>query len=89
MSRLVDNAPLPLMDGTNIIEENLKEAKVTYADLRAKLRQANVPQIGQVKAVVMESTDHVCVLHHSGSDHELDSILLEGVNGYDRDGVEI
>ncbi len=79
MSALVDNEPLLLMDGTEILEENLKKAKVTLADLRGKLREANVTQMSQVKAVVMETTGDVSVLHHQDENHELDASMLEEV----------
>ena len=81
MSKIVNNKPLLLMDGPELIEENLKRAKVTHADLRAKLREANVTQRSQIKAVVMEATGDVSVLHHADPDHELDELLLEGVRG--------
>lgn len=83
LSSMVDNAPLLLMDGETIMEENLREAQVTYDDLRAKLREANVTQLSQVKAVIMESTGDVSVLHHSEEEHELDPLLLKGVRGYE------
>lgn len=83
MSKIVDNEPLLLMKGEEILEQNLKRAKVTNADLRAKLREANVTQMDQVKAVVMETTGDVSVLHHKNLDHTLDSILLKEVRGWD------
>ena len=49
---MIDNSPLLLMDGQEILEDNLKKAKVTKADLHSKLREANVIQFSQVKAVV-------------------------------------
>lgn len=82
MSKLVDNEPLLLMDGTQILDQNLKKAKVTHNDLRAKLREANVTQLSQVKAVVMEATGDVSVLHNSDKDHELDTQLLKEVRGW-------
>lgn len=82
MSRVVDNEPLLLMKGEEIIDQNLKKAKVTHGDLRAKLREANVTQMTQVKAVVVESTGDISVLHHEDSDHALDPILLKGVRGW-------
>ena len=82
MSKLVNNEPLLLMRGTDILEENLKEAKVTHADLRAKLREANATQLSQVKAVVMEATGDIAVLHNDDPDHELDDELLQGVRGW-------
>lgn len=82
----VDNEPLLLMRGTDVLDNNLKEAKVTYDDLRAKLREANVTQLSQVKAVVMETTGDISVLHHSDTEHELDSILLKKVRGWNDHG---
>lgn len=83
MSKLVNNEPLLLMRGTKILEDNLKKAKVTHADLRAKLREANATQLSQVKAVVMEATGDIAVLHHEDPDHEIDDELLQGVRGWD------
>ncbi|SMO73478.1 DUF421 domain-containing protein [Gracilimonas mengyeensis] len=82
ISDLVDNKPLLLMNGTHIIEKNMQKAKVTHDDLRAKLREANITQLSQVKAVVMEATGDVSVLHHHDSEHQLDSELLKEVEGY-------
>ncbi|MCW9708333.1 DUF421 domain-containing protein [Fodinibius salsisoli] len=83
MSSLVDNEPLLLMRGSDILEDNLKKAKVTHADLHAKLREANATQLSQVKAVVMEATGDIAVLHHEDPTHELDGQLLKGVRGWD------
>lgn len=74
---LVDNKAILLMDGTEIIQENMKKARVTHADLLGKLREANVTQFSQIKAVVMESTGDISVLHHHDQDHKLDSELLQ------------
>ena len=83
MSKLVDNEPLLLMKGTDIIEENLKAAKVTHDDLHSKLREANVTQMHQVHAVVMEATGDIAVLHHEDPDHQLDDELLKSVRGWE------
>lgn len=79
--RTVDNAPLLLMDGKRILHENLRKAKLTEADLRGKLREANVLTPDQIRAVVMESTGDVSVLHGDADGPELDPSLLEGVRG--------
>ncbi len=83
MSKLVDNEPVLLMRGTEILNDHLKEVKVTREDLRAKLREANVTQMHQVHAVVMEATGDIAVLHHEDPDHDLDDVLLKGVRGWD------
>lgn len=78
----VDNQPLLLMRGSEILDNNLVKAKVTHDDLRSKLREANVTQLSQVKAVVMEATGDVSVLHHKDPDHKLDNFLLKNVSGW-------
>ena len=76
---VVDNNPLMLMQGEEILWENLKKANVTEGDLRAKLREANVIQLSQVKAVVFETTGDISVLHTS-NDVSLDNWLCKDVN---------
>lgn len=83
MSKLVDLEPLLLMRGTEILNDHLKEAKVTRKDLLAKLREANITQMQQVHAVVMETTGDISVLHHADPDHDLDDVLLKDVRGWD------
>jgi uncharacterized membrane protein YcaP (DUF421 family) len=77
---VLDNTPLLLMDGTNILEENLRKARVTKGDLRAKLREANVIKLSQVRAVVFETTGDISVLHTSDENKDLEDWLLKGVN---------
>lgn len=76
---LIDNEPLLLMDGEEVIHENLAEGSMTEADLRAKLREANVTSLDQVRAVVMETTGDVSVLHAPQEGPPLEEELLEGV----------
>ncbi len=80
--KLVDNEPLLLMIGKNILQDNLRRGKVTEADVRSKLRQAGVTQYSQIKAVVMETTGDIAVLQNSDDDHEVDSDLLQDVRGW-------
>jgi uncharacterized membrane protein YcaP (DUF421 family) len=75
----IDNAPLLLMDGPEVRSDNLRRANMTEADLRAKLREANVTQLEQVRAVVMESTGDVSVLHAPPDAPALDDGLLADV----------
>lgn len=76
IERLVDNEPLLLMDGATIMDDNLRRAGVTRDDLRAKLREANVLRLEQVRAVIMETTGDVSVLHAADRDEQLDDELL-------------
>ncbi len=61
--RLSDNQPLLLMDGPSILLENLRRARVPGSDLIAKLREANVLHLDQVRAAVLETTGDISVLH--------------------------
>lgn len=80
----VDNAPLLLMAGEEVLTENLRRAQVTEADVRAKLREANVLDPREVRAVVLESTGDVSVLHGPRDGKALDPALLDGVVGRER-----
>lgn len=80
LGALVDNTPLLVMRGSEIIEEHLRRAKLTEADLRQSLRQAGITRLEQVEAVVMERDGSISVL---SSDVPVDPYLLEGVDGYD------
>jgi len=79
VTALIDNDPLLLMDGTEVLSDNLQRANMTEADFRAKLREANVTQFDQVRAVVMESTGDVSVLHAPPDAPPIDASLLADV----------
>lgn len=78
---VIDNDPLLLMVGDQMIEEHLRRSRVSAADVRAKLREANVADYSQIGAVVLETTGDISVIHHCDT---LDPALLEGVVGVDR-----
>ena len=80
IEKLVDNKPMLLMQGSTIIHENLKRARVTESDLRSKLREANVLEVSQVRAVVFEATGDISVLHTKDEKVELEDWLMEGVS---------
>lgn len=75
----IDNTPLLLMDGADILYDNLKKARVTEGDLRSKLREANVFQLSQVKAVVFETTGDISVLHSSDMNQPVEDWILQDV----------
>lgn len=83
IDNLVDNQPILLMKGPQILDENLKSTKVTPNDLRAKLREANVTDFSQIKAVVLETTGDISVLHTTDSSQVLDDNILFNVKGWD------
>lgn len=75
---VTENQPLLLMDGPDILEGNLDKSGVTHSDLMAKLREANVIEMSEVKAVILETTGDISVLHSSGEE-SVATELLEGV----------
>jgi|TARA_R110002012_G_scaffold321121_3_gene547660 uncharacterized membrane protein YcaP (DUF421 family) len=77
--KAIDNEPLLLMDGPDILQDNLLKARVTEGDLRSKLREANVLDLSQVRAVVFETTGDIAVLHSNDEDRELSPWLLKDV----------
>ncbi|WP_405250454.1 DUF421 domain-containing protein [Dokdonia sp. Asnod3-C12] len=75
---LATNDPLLLMKDGKILYKNLEKSNVGEGDLIAKLREANVLDYSEVRAVVLESTGDMSVLHDDG-DNKLADQLLEGV----------
>ena len=73
--KLVQNQPLLLMRDGVMLHDALRQSRVTETDLIAKLREANVLDFSEVRAVVLESTGDVSVLHGQ----HLDEQLIEGV----------
>ena len=73
-----DNPPVLLMEGDRILPEGLARAQITESDLWAKLREANVLGPQQIRAVVMEATGDISVLHDSTGRIEIDR-MIEGV----------
>lgn len=78
VKNVMDNQPLLLMDGPIILDDNLKKGRVAKSDLRAKLREANITELSEVKAVVFETTGDISVLHKS-HDRAVDEFLMEDV----------
>ena len=76
LEKVVDNTPVLLMRDGEMIEHALQRERVARSDVIAKLREANVLQLSQVRAVVLETTGDISVLHGSSA---LDDVLLEGV----------
>jgi uncharacterized membrane protein YcaP (DUF421 family) len=74
-----DNTPLLLMQGPRILHDNLRAGRITEEDLFSKLRAANVTRLEQVRAVVLETTGDVSVLHDEGPDRTLPEEVLQGV----------
>ena len=73
---LVDNEPVLLMLDGSFRPDAMSANRVTEHDVIAKLREANVRDLDQVLAVVLETTGDVTVIHGDGP---LDERLLDGV----------
>jgi uncharacterized membrane protein YcaP (DUF421 family) len=76
ISNAMDNAPLMIMRGSEILDDNLAAARMTREDLYGRLREVNVHRLSDVRAVVLERTGNIAVLH---GDAEIDEVLLQGV----------
>jgi uncharacterized membrane protein YcaP (DUF421 family) len=79
VGNLVDNRPVLLMRHGKMFLDNMRSTGVTEEDLRSKLREANVLELSQVRAVVFETTGDISVLHTKDTGVELEGWLLEGV----------
>ncbi len=72
---VIANEPQLLMRNGEILHDALKACRVAESDLIAKLREANVLDFSAVRAVVLETTGDVSVLHGD----ELDERLIANV----------
>lgn len=76
--RVVDNEPMLLMVGDRMLQENLDRTRVTENDIHAKLREANVYSYDTLRAVILETTGDISVIH---GDDELDLSIFSDVRG--------
>lgn len=71
----VQNSPVLLMRDGAFIDDALTRTRVAKSDLIAKLREANVLDFDEVRAVVLETTGDISVIHGSAMSEK----LLSGV----------
>lgn len=76
VARAIDNMPLLLMEDGRILAQNLKLGGMTRDDLWAKLREANVTRLDEVRIAVLEATGEVSVVYGT---EEISPELLENV----------
>lgn len=74
----VDNEPMLLMAGAEVLDGSLRHARVSREELWAQLRLSGVQRREQVRAVVLETTGDMSVLTGDGG---FDPELLTGVRG--------
>ncbi len=60
---IVQNSPVLLMRDGEFLQAALNATRVAEDDLIAKLREANVRDLSDVRAVVLETTGDISVLH--------------------------
>jgi len=72
----IQNGPIFLMWEGKFIEEALNASRVAKDDVVAKLREANVLEMSKVRAVVLETTGDISVLHGD----TLEEDLVDGIN---------
>ncbi len=75
VDEFVQNQPILLMRDGRIIESALRESRVSRNELIAKLRQANILEMSQVRAAILETTGDVSILH---GDHLKEELLKGG-----------
>ncbi|MEM8736999.1 MAG: YetF domain-containing protein [Planctomycetota bacterium] len=82
-SETIDNQPILVMAEGEILTDSLARSGVTRGDLMGKLRETNAIEMRRVRAVVVETTGDVSVLH---GDPEVPRApeLLEGVKDRSR-----
>ncbi|WP_178984090.1 DUF421 domain-containing protein [Winogradskyella helgolandensis] len=82
LKRWFTNKPQIIMWNGKILHNRLKACNVGESDLIAKLREANVHDFKEVKAVIFESTGDVSVIHNN-SNKNVEPKLLSDVNTQD------
>jgi uncharacterized membrane protein YcaP (DUF421 family) len=76
---LVQNKPVLLMQDGIILDAALIKTRVAKDDLVAKLREANVLNFSQVRAVVLETTGDISVLHNEKNGEQCSAEMLQDI----------
>lgn len=71
IEQAIENQPVLLMRDGEFLHDAMDSVRVGKDDLIAKLREANVLSMSSVRAVVLETTGDVSVLHGDKLDEEL------------------
>ncbi len=82
VSGVIDNRPILVLYEGEVLDDNLRRAAMSEDDLWSKLREANCLQIDHARAVIVEATGDVTVLHGDPS-IKLESRLFRDVRGLD------
>ena len=72
----IQNDPVLLMIDGRFCTEAMRQTRVSRSDIIAKLRESNTMSFDEVRAVVLETTGDISVMHGPN----LDPAILEGVD---------
>ncbi|MGI9013769.1 MAG: DUF421 domain-containing protein [Phycisphaerales bacterium] len=76
---VMQNQPVVLMRDGVILDQALTQTRVAKVDLIAKLREANALDFSKIRAVILETTGDISVLHGDTCDER----LLQGTRRVD------
>ncbi|WP_179020508.1 DUF421 domain-containing protein [Winogradskyella forsetii] len=82
LKKLFTNKPQLIMHNGKILYHKLKRCNIGEDDLIAKLREANVHNFDDVRAVIFESTGDISVIHNS-EDLDMAEVMLTDVDTSD------
>jgi uncharacterized membrane protein YcaP (DUF421 family) len=75
--RVVTGEPALLLHDGRMLPEAMRKARVTADEIRAAIRQAGIPALARVQAVVLETDDTMSVVERAPDDSA--ATALEGV----------
>jgi len=75
VEQAIQNEPILLMVDGRFCDRAMDETRVARSDIVAKLRESNTMHFDEVRAVVLETTGDISVMHGES----LDPAILEGV----------
>ena len=67
------------MHNGKVLTDNLKHVRITEDELKAKLRQQDICNYQQIKAVVLESSGDISVIQNPDAKVSFDPNMLDGV----------
>ena len=76
----IDNEPMLLMAGNEVLEGNLRHARMSKQELWSQLRLSGVQRRDQVRAVILETTGDLSVIK-TDDVGDIDEEFLTGVRG--------
>ena len=71
MRRILTNRPVLLMEEGKFLEKAMTASRVSRSSVLEKLRAANVTDFSEIRAVVLETTGNISVIHGDALDRRL------------------